>query len=123
MHNYDVVIRGAAPARIYNLYPRKGCIAVGSDADIVVWDPNKRVTIEDTTMHDRTGFTPFIGRTVQGWPEIVLRRGETIVRDGSLMGKPGSGQFLPRSGGAPARPSGRIAAEMDPQRNFGASLL
>lgn len=118
-----VELTAAAPARIYNLYPRKGCIAIGADADVVVWDPDKRVTIEDTTMHDRTGFSPFIGHTVQGWPEIVLRRGEPIVRDGTLMGKPGSGQFLPRSGGTPARPAGRIASEMDPQSNFGASLL
>jgi dihydropyrimidinase len=60
---------------------------------------------------------------VQGWPEIVLRRGETIVRDATLKGQPGSGQFLPRAGGAFARPAGRITAEMDPQYNFDASLL
>jgi dihydropyrimidinase len=118
-----VELTAAAPARIYNLYPRKGCIAIGADADIVVWDPDKRVTIEDTMMHDKTGFTPFVGRTVQGWPEIVLRRGVAIVRDGALKGQPGSGQFLPRSGGVSARPMGRIAMEMDPQHNFGASLL
>jgi dihydropyrimidinase len=118
-----VELTAAAPARIYNLYPRKGCIAVGADADIVVWDPDKRVTIEDTMMHDRTGFTPFTRRTVQGWPEIVLRRGEAIIRDGALRGQPGSGQFLPRPGGASARPAGRISPEMDPERNFGASLL
>jgi dihydropyrimidinase len=118
-----VELTAAAPARIYNLYPRKGCIAIGADADIVVWDPDKRVTIEDTMMHDRTGFTPFVGRTVQGWPEIVLRRGMTIVRDGALKAQTGSGQFLPRSGGVSGRPAGRIAMEMDPQRNFGASLL
>jgi dihydropyrimidinase len=53
----------------------------------------------------------------------VLRRGETIVRDGTLKGQPGSGQFLPRAGGAFARPAGRITAEMDPQYNFGAFLL
>jgi dihydropyrimidinase len=118
-----VELTAAAPARIYNLYPRKGCIAVGADADIVVWDPDKRVTIEDSMMHDKTGFTPFVGRTVQGWPEVVLRRGLAIVRDGALKGQPGSGQFLPRSGGAAGYPTGRIATEMDPQRNFGASLL
>jgi dihydropyrimidinase len=118
-----VELTAAAPARIYNLYPRKGCIAIGADADIVVWDPDKRVTIEDTMMHDRTGFTPFVGRTVQGWPEIVLRRGMTIVRDGALKAQTGSGQFLPRSGGVSGRPARRIAIEMDPQRNFGASLL
>ena len=118
-----VEITAGAPARIYNLHPRKGCIAVGSDADVVVWDPDRRVTIEDTTMHDRTGFSPFVGRAVKGWPEVVLRRGEVIVRDGTLMAKPGSGRFLPRPGGASARPSGRIAEEMDPHRNFGASLL
>jgi len=118
-----VELTSAAPARIYNLYPRKGCIAVGADADVVVWDPNRKVTIEDTMMHDRTGFTPFVGRTVQGWPEIVLRRGVPIVKDGTLTAKPGSGQFLPRSGGVSARPLGKFVIEMDPKRNFGASLL
>lgn len=112
-------VTAEAPARIYNLHPRKGTIAVGSDADIVVWDPGRRVTITDATMHDRTGFSPYVGRTITGWPQVVLRRGAVIVRDGTLTAKPGSGRFLPRSGGEAARPGGRIAQERDPQGDCG----
>src|SRR5262249_46781417 len=118
-----VELTSAAPARIYNLYPRKGCIAAGADADVVVWDPNRKVTIEDTMMHDRTGFTPFVRRTVQGWPDPALRRGVPIVKVGPLTAKRGSGQVLPRSGGVSAHPLGKFAAEMDPNRNYGASLI
>jgi dihydropyrimidinase len=118
-----VELTASAPARIYNLYPRKGCIAVGADADIVVWDPERRVTLDDATMHDRTGFTPFAGRTIQGWPETVLLRGRPIVEAGALKAEPGSGRFLPRSGGAAAEPAGSSGPEMDPERNFGAFLL
>jgi dihydropyrimidinase len=113
----------AAPARIYNLYPRKGCIAVGADADIVIWDPERRVRLDDALMHDSTGFTPYAGREVQGWPDIVLRRGRILVQGGALRAEPGSGRFLPRSGGEAARPLGRSAQEMDPARNGGAALL
>jgi dihydropyrimidinase len=118
-----VEVTAAAPARIYNLYPRKGCIAVGADADIVIWDPERRVRLTDATMHDRTGFTPYAGREVQGWPETVLRRGQPLVADGRITAEPGSGLFLPRSGGEAARPTGRPGPEMDPARNGGASLF
>jgi dihydropyrimidinase len=73
-------------------------------------------------MHDRTGYTPFAGRTVTGWPEQVLRRGALIVSDGKLQASAGSGRFLPRTGGPAAEPSGRLAPEMDSRRNFGARL-
>ncbi|MFL4975778.1 MAG: dihydropyrimidinase, partial [Microvirga sp.] len=63
------------------------------------------------------------GRTVQGWPVTVLRRGEAIVADGTLRATPGSGRFLPRTGGPAAEPAGRLEPEMDPARNFGAVLL
>jgi dihydropyrimidinase len=116
-----VDLTATAPARIYNL-PRKGSIAIGADADIAIWDPEKSVTLTDAMMHDRTGYTPYAGRTVQGWPVTVLRRGEIIVENGRLEARPGSGRFLPRSGGWAAEPSGRFEAEMDPARNFGAVL-
>jgi dihydropyrimidinase len=72
--------------------------------------------------HDRAGYTPFAGRTLTGWPETVLRRGEVIVRSGTLAAKPGSGSFLPRAGGAAATPRNQLAPDMDPTRNFGARL-
>jgi len=101
-----VELTATAPAKIYNLHPRKGSIAVGSDADLVVWDAKRQVTLTDATLHDRTGYTPFAGRTVTGWPEIVMRRGKVIVRDGKVHGAPGSGAFLPRAGGWAAEPIG-----------------
>jgi dihydropyrimidinase len=117
-----VELTATAPAKIYNLHPRKGSIAIGADADLVLWDPGRTVTLAAGMLHDRTGYTPFEGRTVTGWPETVLRRGETLVREGKLMAKPGSGAFLPRTGGAAAGPRNRLTADMDPERNFGARL-
>ena len=117
-----VELTATAPARIYNL-KGKGSLAIGGDADVAIWDPQKRVTLTDAAVHDRAGYTPYAGRTVQGWPVTVLRRGEAIVADGTLRATPGSGRFLPRTGGAAAEPAGRLEPEMDPARNFGAVLL
>ncbi len=116
-----VRLTATEPARIYNLH-RKGSIAVGGDADIAIWDPKRKVTITDEAMLDRTGYTPFAGREVTGWPEIVLRRGEVIVADGAVKASAGSGRFLPRNGGRAAEPTGRPSPEMDPALNFGARL-
>src|ERR1700757_1934626 len=118
-----VELTATAPAKIYNLHPRKGSIAVGADADIAIWDPDRRVTLSDEMMHDRTGYTPFAGRSLQGWPVTVLSRGRVIVENGRLSALPGSGRFLARSGGEAAKPAGRLVADMDPERNFGAKLL
>ena len=63
------------------------------------------------------------GARITGWPVTVLRRGEVIVSDGKLAAKPGSGAWLPRAGGAAATPLGRLTADMDPARNFGAKVL
>jgi dihydropyrimidinase len=117
-----VELTATAPAKLYNLHPRKGSISIGSDADVVIWNPKREVTLTDATFHDRTAYTPYAGRTVVGWPETVLRRGAVIVRDGRIDAKPGSGQFLPRAGGWAATPLGRATLEMDPDRNFGARL-
>ena len=118
-----VELTATAPAKIYNLHPRKGSIAIDADADVVVWDTEKTVTLTDDLMHDRTGYTPYAGRVLQGWPVTVLRRGEIIVEDGGLKARPGSGRFLPREAGWAAEPRGRLQAETDPARNFGASIL
>ena len=118
-----VEVTATAPARIYNLHPKKGSVAVGADADLVVWDPQRKVTIADGAMHDRTGYTPYAGRTVTGWPETVIRRGETVIRGGRLSAAAGSGQFLPRSGGVAATPRRELTPDMDPARNLGAELL
>lgn len=120
--NKFVELTATAPARLYDL-GAKGSVAVGADADLCVWDPAREITIADAMVHDRTGYTPYAGRTIKGWPETVLRRGAVVVADGVLAARPGSGRFLPRTGGEAARPTGRLAPEMDPARNFGARLI
>jgi dihydropyrimidinase len=74
-------------------------------------------------MHDLTGFTPFAGTTVTGWPVTVLRRGSDVIADGKLVAKPGSGRWLKRTGGWAAEPTGRLTADMNPKTNFGAKIL
>ncbi|WP_052401881.1 dihydropyrimidinase [Muricoccus aerilatus] len=88
------------PARIANLYPRKGVIAVGSDADLVLWDPEREVTITNALMQHAIDYTPYEGMAVTGWPVVTIRRGEVVMRDGVVRAAPGSGQWLPR----PSRP-------------------
>ena len=117
-----VELTASAPAKIYNL-PRKGSIVVGNDADIAIWDPRREVTLSDAMMHDLAGYTPYAGRTLRGWPVIVLSRGRVIVNDGKLAAEPGSGRFLARSGGEAAKPTGRLVPDMDPEQNFGAKLF
>ena len=123
--NELVRLTATAPAEIYNLAPRKGSLAVGADADIVVWDPSKSVTLKDSDVLSRAGYNPWAGRTVTGWPATVLRRGEVIIADhgAPCTATPGSGQFLPRSGGKAAQPRGVPSGEYDSARNFGAKLV
>ena len=110
------------PAKIYGLHPKKGSIAVGSDADIAIWDPERAVTFGDEIVVDRAGYTPYTGKTIRGWPVVVLRRGTVIVEHGKLDADPGTGRFLPRAAGWAARPLGRPSPEFDPRLNFGAKL-
>src|SRR5579863_7408963 len=118
-----VELTATQPAKIYNLHPRKGSIAIGADADIAIWDPAREVTLSDAMMHDLTGYTPFAGRKLRGWPVTVLSRGRVVVDDGKRIAAPGSGKFLARTGGEAAKPTGRLVADMDPETNFGAKLL
>ncbi len=117
-----VELTATAPAKIYNL-PKKGAIAVGNDADIAIWDPQRSVKLSDTTMHDRTGYTPYAGRTIAGWPDTVLLRGRVLIEAGQCRGSAGEGRLMLRHGGEAAAPSGRLVAEMDEARNFGARLI
>jgi dihydropyrimidinase len=97
-------------AQTYGLYPRKGTIAIGSDADIAIWDPSKKVVVETT--HDRTGYTPYKGRVLAGWPVTVLSRGEVIVADGKLAAERGRGRFLEREPSPALEPLGRDVPEI-----------
>ncbi len=118
-----VELTATAPAKIYGLHPRKGAIAVGADADIAIWNPDRDVTLTDDGLHDNVGYNPFAGRRLRGWPEIVLRRGEVIVANGALQATPGSGRLLLRDCVASMRPTGKLSPEFDPATNFGAQLL
>jgi dihydropyrimidinase len=93
--NAFVELTATGPAKMFGLYPRKGTIAVGADADIAIWDPSRAVQIQASMLHDQTGYTPFEGRTLKGWPETVVLRGRVLVEDGSCREKPGTGVFLP----------------------------
>jgi dihydropyrimidinase len=120
--NRFVAWTATEPAKIYGLHPRKGSIAVGGDADIAIWDPDQAVTFADAMVVDRAGYTPYAGRTVKGWPVVVVRRGAVIVEHGKLDADPGSGRFLARAAGGAAEPLGRQSPEFDPRLNFGAKL-
>ena len=106
-----VELTSRAPAKLYGLYPKKGVLTVGADADVTIWDPGRTVRLSASMLHDNTGYTPYEGRTVTGWPETVLSRGRVAVRDGKLHVAPGSGRFLPRAAGEAAQPLGRPSAE------------
>ncbi len=111
------------PAKIYGLHPKKGTIAIGSDADLALWDPEMRVEVTDETTRDAVDHCPYAGMTVTGWPTTVISRGEVIVDGGESLAARGRGRFLPRAAGAAAQPAGLLVPEMDPARNFGAELL
>ncbi len=83
-------------ARIYGLYPKKGTISVGSDADLAIWDPELEVTITKEALHDTMDYTPYEGMKVKGWPVITLSRGEIIWAQGKVHGCAGRGIFLKR---------------------------
>jgi dihydropyrimidinase len=84
------------PAKLFGLYPRKGTIAVGSDADLLVLDPTATQTIDERALHSRAGYDPFHGFEVRGVPRLTLSRGEVIARDGQLLSRPGRGQLVLR---------------------------
>jgi len=117
-----VSLAATEPAKIYGLHPKKGEIVIGADADIAIWDPNRKVTINAALMHDRAGYTPYEGRSITGWPVTVLSRGRVVVEDATLRVAPGSGRFLAREAGAAATPTGRRGSEFDPAQNFGAKI-
>ena len=83
------------PARIFGLYPKKGTIAVGSDADLVVFNPARAFTIQAENQHTGAGYTLYEGRDVLGWPEMSFQRGQRVLWRGEIVAQPGRGEFLP----------------------------
>ncbi len=94
--NRWVEITSTTPAKMFGMYPKKGTISVGSDADLVIWDPNAKHVISAKTHHMRVDYSMFEGFAVTGNAETVLSRGEVIVDKGSWLGKPGRGRFVKR---------------------------
>jgi dihydropyrimidinase len=91
-----VEVVSTAPARMFGMYPRKGSVSVGADADLVVYDPTAKRTISAKTHHMDVDYSCYEGRTVQGRADIVLSRGSVIVRDGTFTGRKGHGRFIKR---------------------------
>jgi dihydropyrimidinase len=110
--NRFVALTATNHARLYGLYPKKGTIAVGSDADIAIWDPDREVNVSASMLHDNTGYTPYEGRHITGWPVTVISRGRIVVEDGTLKAERGSGNFLPCALSEMARPLGRATPEL-----------
>ena len=88
------------PAKIFGLYPRKGTIAVGSEADLAIWDPRLKKTMGVATSHQRTDYNLYEGMEVIGWPEKVFSRGRLLVDGDQWHGKPGTGDYLARKANA-----------------------
>jgi dihydropyrimidinase len=89
-------IMAEAPAKIFGLYPKKGTIAVGSDADLVLVDLDKEATVGLEATAEHSDFSVFAGMTLQGWPVATISRGELIAQDGQMLSEPGRGHYLPR---------------------------
>ena len=94
--NRFVELTSTAAAKMFGLFPKKGTIAVGSDADIVIFDPQKEQTISVQTHHMNVDYSAYEGKTIKGTVETVLSRGKVVIDNGNFKGKAGNGQFLKR---------------------------
>jgi dihydropyrimidinase len=111
-----VAVTSTNAARIFNLYPRKGSVSVGADADLVVWDPGATRTLSAKTHHQQVDLNVFEGLEVHGAPAVTLTRGRIAYRDGDLRAERGAGQYLPRPAfGAPFEALARRAALSAPK--------
>ena len=118
--NQFVALSATNAAKIYGLHPKKGTIAIGSDADIAIWDPDEERTAGE--MHDNMDYNPFQGMVVKGWPVTVLNRGQRVVDKGELKAVPGDGKFVQRKPIDLTGMPGHLADELNPKTNFGAEI-
>ncbi len=121
--NEFVALTATNAARIYGLHPRKGTIAVGSDADIAIWDPHWVRTISQSMLHDNMDYTPFEGMRVNGWPRTVINQGRVVVENETLRVERGSGRFIERQALEPQHQGPGIDAPLNAGNTFGADLL
>lgn len=84
------------PAKLFGLYPQKGTLAVGADADLVIFDPQQHVTISHAILHDNSDYTPYEGLPCQGWPVATFSRGKLVALQGEFIGEAGAGRFIKR---------------------------
>jgi dihydropyrimidinase len=121
--NAFVALTSTNHAKLYGLYPRKGTIAVGSDADLAIWDPGRETTVIAGILHDNVGYTPYEGRRLKGWPMTVLSRGRIVVDDGKLLAARGSGAFLHCALSDAAKPRGTAVPELAYTAEHGGALV
>ena len=95
--NRMVDLLATQPAKLFGLYPRKGTVAPGSDADIVIFDPERRHLITAADQHSKTDYNLYEGTEVTGSPDVVLLRGNVLVESGELVADPGVGEFVERA--------------------------
>jgi dihydropyrimidinase len=108
-----VRLSSANAAKLFGLAGRKGTLAPGADADLVLWDPDRETTIAQSRLHHAIDYTPWEGMAIKGWPALTIRRGEVAMREGEVLAAPGSGRFLARGPYALAAPSGRVPDGFD----------
>jgi dihydropyrimidinase len=92
-----VALTATNQAKLYGLYPRKGTIAIGADADFALWDPNRRETIRQEILHHGPDYTPYEGLEVTGWPVMTVLRGQIVAENGNVIGRKGYGAYVSRS--------------------------
>lgn len=105
--NQFVALTSTNVAKMYGLYPKKGSIAIGADADLTIWDTGLKRRIHNDDLHHEVDYTPYEGIPVSAWPAVTLSRGRTVWRDGEYLGEAGHGQYLHCELPTPARPKVR----------------
>jgi len=109
-----VALTSTNAAKLFGLYPKKGTIAVGADADICIWDAEREVTISQDILHHDTDYTPYEGLEVTGWPAVTISRGKVVWNDGDVHCEPGWGRFLAREPYDYIKPRGVLPTPFDP---------